>query len=46
MLEKLPRDKNGRFIKGIYVGFGFKKGSKINLGKKHTKEQLEEFLIN
>ncbi len=30
------------FKKGVYQGFGFKKGSKINLGRIRTKEEKEK----
>jgi len=33
------------FKKGIYQGFGFKKGNKNWLGKKHTEETKEKQIV-
>lgn len=39
----IQRDKLGRFKKGVYVGFGFKKGyTPLNKGKKRSPETIKK----
>ena len=38
----MKRNKKGQFIKGVYYGYGFKKGQKAHLGFKHTPETIEK----
>ena len=38
----MKRNQKGQFIKGIYYGYGFKKGQKAHLGYKHSPETIEK----